>query len=881
MTDIDRLRATLDSRYNVERELGAGGMATVYLAQDTKHHRRVAVKVLRPELAASLGAERFHREIEVAAQLQHPNILPLLDSGEAEGLLYYMMPFVEGESLRERLAKRGELPVHEAVRMLVEIVDALAHAHSRGVVHRDIKPDNILLSGRHALVTDFGVAKAVSEATGRQKLTTAGIALGTPQYMAPEQATADPNIDQRVDIYAIGCLAYELLTGRPPFFGLSPHETLAAQVTAAPDPVSKHRSAISPGLAQVVMRCLEKRPADRWQSADELLGQLEQHLTPSTGMTPAATVPAPAVQSSRSRATAIGVAAGVVILAAIAASLWSRGGADRGPATTLGQSRPLTSETGVEIEPAISPDGKSVAYAGGNLDRMRVYVRQPGSRAVPVTPDSGATQRRPVWSPDQTQLLMTQGTDLVVVPALGGPTRLIARPKANQMIQSATWSPTGDRIAYVSGDTLFIKGVQGGEERRIAAQEGMFGLAWSPDGRYLAFAVGDPRFALGGLAQFGNLAPAEIRAVSVETPGDGPRMIVGRTSLNVSPVWMPDSRTLLFVSDRDGARDVYAIEVANGRARGSPARLTTGLNVHSISVSRSGDRIAYSVFTARSNVWAIPVASREPPEREARQVTTGNQLIETVSVSGDGKRVYFDSNREGNSDIYRVTLPEGEPVQVTRDAAPEFNAVESPDGRWVAFHSWKHGSRDIFVVPLDGGDPVRVTSDSAHEGIPFWSPDSRKLSFRALGSPRNGVYVTEMSGEGRWTPPRFVGGFSVGLWLTDSTLVVLRDGAIEGIMSTGVKLHDWYKPRPSSPLPLIYVPGPDGAVWFKAQDLGGASTWWRVARPGAAPQLVASWSDPTRPSNRPEFGTDGRYIYTPLVDRQSDILVADLVRRPR
>ena len=201
---IDPLRAALADRYAVARELGQGGMATVYLAEDLKHHRKVAVKVLRPELAAALGAERFTREIEIGAQLQHPHILPLLDSGEAGGFLYYVMPYVDGESLRERLVRVGELPVHEAVKLLCEIVDALSHAHARGVVHRDIKPDNVMLSGRHALVMDFGVAKAVSEATGRQQLTTAGVALGTPAYMAPEQATADPHLDHRVDIYAVG-----------------------------------------------------------------------------------------------------------------------------------------------------------------------------------------------------------------------------------------------------------------------------------------------------------------------------------------------------------------------------------------------------------------------------------------------------------------------------------------------------------------------------------------------------------------------------------------------------------------------------------------------------------------------------------------------------
>src|SRR2546428_6580001 len=238
---FQRVAEALAGRYRVERELGAGGMATVYLAFDVKHHRKVAVKVLRPELAAALGGDRFTREIETAAQFQHPHVLPLLDSGEASSFLYYVMPYVEGEPLRDRLARHGELPIHDAGKILVEIVDALAYAHAHGVAHRDIKPDNVLLSGRHALVMDFGVAKALSEAPGRQRLTTAGIALGTPAYMAPEQAAADPHLDHRVDVYAVGALGYELIAGRPPFTAGPTPKGLAPPRPPAPPPGAKKR----------------------------------------------------------------------------------------------------------------------------------------------------------------------------------------------------------------------------------------------------------------------------------------------------------------------------------------------------------------------------------------------------------------------------------------------------------------------------------------------------------------------------------------------------------------------------------------------------------------------------------------------------------------
>jgi serine/threonine-protein kinase len=315
-----RLAAALADRYRIERELGQGGMATVYLAHDLKHEREVAIKVLREDLSASLGAGRFLREIKIAAQLQHPHILPLLDSGEADGFLFFVMPYIKGQSLRERLAREGELPVHEAVRLLTEVVDALVEAHEHGVVHRDIKPDNVMLSGRHALVTDFGVAKAISEATGRNTVTTLSVAVGTPTYMSPEQAAADPHVDHRSDIYSVGVMAYEMLSGRPPFISSTPQQVLAAHVTEAPDSVSKRRPAIPAALEAVVMRCLAKRPADRFQTAAELHAALEPLATPSGGLTPTETRP---VTARRPRSPwPIFIVAGAGVIAGVALVVW-------------------------------------------------------------------------------------------------------------------------------------------------------------------------------------------------------------------------------------------------------------------------------------------------------------------------------------------------------------------------------------------------------------------------------------------------------------------------------------------------------------------------------------------------------------------------------
>jgi tetratricopeptide (TPR) repeat protein len=325
MSDFEaRLQAALGTVYRLERELPGGGMSRVFLATEVQLSRSVVVKVLPPDMAASVQTERFAREIQVAASLQHPHIVPLLTAGSAEGLAWYVMPYIEGESLAAKLSREGALPINEALRILRDVIDALSYSHGRGVVHRDIKPDNVMLSGRHALVTDFGVAKAVSASSGgRGALTTGGIALGTPTYMAPEQAAADPHVDHRADLYAVGVMAYEMLTGRTPFVAMTPQAMLAAHVTAYPDQVTLHRPSLPPLLASAVMRCLEKHPADRWQSSAELAGVIEAAATPSGGLTPVPTAPHASVRSQAEHvlrksapgrvAFLFGIATGVVV----------------------------------------------------------------------------------------------------------------------------------------------------------------------------------------------------------------------------------------------------------------------------------------------------------------------------------------------------------------------------------------------------------------------------------------------------------------------------------------------------------------------------------------------------------------------------------------
>ena len=299
-----RLKSALAGRYAIEREIGRGGMATVYLARDLKHGRRVAIKVLRPELAATLGPERFIREIEIAANLSHPHILPLFDSGEADGLLYYVMPFVEGEALRERLDREGKLPVAEAVRLTDEIASALSYAHEQGIVHRDVKPENIMLSGGRAVVADFGIGRALA-AAGGQPLTGTGFAVGTPAYMSPEQAFGEADLDGRSDVYALGCVVYEMVSGHTPFQAETPQAQMAKHAAGTVKSMRAADPKIPLFLERAVERALAKDPSERFQTA----GAFAQALTSEM-------VVAPTAKRRRSRFIAFGATA-LVVLAAV------------------------------------------------------------------------------------------------------------------------------------------------------------------------------------------------------------------------------------------------------------------------------------------------------------------------------------------------------------------------------------------------------------------------------------------------------------------------------------------------------------------------------------------------------------------------------------
>jgi serine/threonine-protein kinase len=878
-----RLAEALRDRYRLERALGQGGMGAVYLAEDLKHRRRVAIKVLRPELAAGLGTDRFLREIEVAARLQHPTILPLHDSGETDGWVYYIMPYVEGESLRDRLARQGELPVEETVRILSELLDALAYAHGKGVVHRDIKPDNIMLARRHALLLDFGVAKALSESAEPAFVTTTGVALGTPSYMAPEQAVADKEVDHRADLYALGVVAYELLAGRRPFTGNTAQAIVAAQMTERPTELRTHRPGVPEGLAQVVMRALERRPADRWQSAEEMLTRLQPFITTSGETSQGG---APRVGSRRGTFAAL--ALGILLLAGLAGGLLLTG--RETPELRLGRRTPLTRDPGMEIEPTLSPDGRLVAYAGGLMPSLEIRVRQvEGGSAIAVAKESERPQRWPSWSPDGSRITFASPRGIETVSALGGTARLVVphvpNPNADPwgsagLLMPGGWTPDGKSIAFIRADTLYLLDLAGGAPRVLAQGGQMHSLAWSPDGRWIACVLGNRQaqqpgflFANGGTAALG-LIPAA---------GGEPLALTEDQYYNASPVWRPDSRSLIFISSRAGGVDLYQMRLGrDGKPDGEPSRLTNGLRALSVSASGNGRTLVYSDFAETSNVYSMPVPTGEPVSvREAEPVTRGTQVIEGIEVSRDGRWLAFDSDLRGNQDIYRLRLPDGEPERLTDDDAEEFMPTWSPDGSEIAFHGFQGVRRHLFVMAADGRDRRQITDGPDDDRSVEWSPDGRTLYYlRNFNGPGNELRALTRGKDSAWSAPRtvFRGETYPALASPDGGLVAFTNaGAVRLVRSDGDSVQTLV-PRGEGRAPqAVYVDwSEDGrTLYYLAIDPAERATIWSVPVGGGTPKLLVRFDDPTREWHRFGFKTRrGRFYFT-VGDRQSDVWMAE------
>ena len=870
----EQLQRTLGDNYTIERELGGGGMSRVFVAREVELGRDVVIKVLPPDLGAGLNIDRFRREIQMAARLQHPHIVPVLAAGAKDGILFYTMPCIEGETLRSRILRSGAFPVGETIKILRDVADALEYAHAHGVVHRDIKPENVLLSGHHALVTDFGVAKALSAATGQSNLTSIGVALGTPTYMSPEQATADPMTDQRTDIYALGVLGYELLSGRPPFSGTNPQQVLAAQVTEPPVPISKHRTNIPPSLANLIMRCLEKKPADRFQTAEEVREQLEMAGTPSGGTVPtqpvAATSSAPSA-SSRKKILVIGGITALLFFGSLIASRYLDGGRQE---FEVGATRQITNDPGIEITPALSPDGKMLAYAGGEPGRTNIFVRQvSGGEAIRL-----ASGIAPQWSPDGSKLVYVDSAGIAMVPALGGsPSRLIRGSDTTSTL-SPIWSHDGRSLAYTVDNAIWIADADGTDPRKIMTSKAPHSLSWSPNDGRLAFIVGNAE-AIYAPDAFGNILPSTLWTVGRD--GKGAAALTDSIYHSVSPVWTSEGDGILYVSNIGGGRDLYYQRVDGNRPAGPSRRLTTGLRINGIAVGGEG-RIAYSVWNTSVGIWALPFPrSGTASMATAHQITSATERIEFVSLSPDGQWLAFDSDRSGNMNIYKMRIDGTGLQQLTRNPGDDFRPSWSPDGRQIVFHSFRSGNRDLYVMPADGSSQQMIAGGPAEEFAGVWSPDGNHIAFM---SDRDGqwsdIYVVPLTG-GNARRLTSEGG-RLPVWSRDGKLIAYLD--IESALRV--------VPSQGGPERVVVPPNLFGAVmavggwsadsrkiYFRVLASDGSLNIAQVSVDGRHPSLLVRFDDRERRGYRSDFTTDGKTIYLPVGKHEADIWVMDLRKK--
>lgn len=727
---LQRLQQALGDRYRIDRELGRGGMGVVYLALDLKHDRKVALKVLRPEFTESLGAERFHREIRIAAQLKHPNILTLIDSGDADGLLYYVMLFVEGESLRDRLSREKQLPLDDALQITRDVADALSYAHSLGVVHRDIKPENILTEAGRALVTDFGIARALSEAGG-DRLTESGLAIGTPAYMSPEQAAGTANVDARTDIYSLGCVLFEMLVGDPPYMGSTVQAILARKAMEPVPSLRVVRDTVPPAVEAAVTKALAKIPADRFTTVAQFVEALERR---------GPALPRAAMPRGARRWLMPLAAVGAVAVVASLAGLVDFGG---GPAPPLRATfSQLTHEPGVELFPSLSPDGRWLVYAGEASGNRDIYLKGVGGEnPINLTSGSPEDDDQPAFSPDGERIAFRSERDGGGIFVMGRTGEAVKRVTRSGF--KPTWSPEGEHLAFVDESVelnpqnaeaksgLWVVSIGTGELRRLSVGDAVL-PSWSPRGHRIAFTK---RL----------VGPSGGELWTIPAAGGEPVVVISDSARDWNPVWSPDGRHLYFASDRGGSMNLWRVPIdeESGRTLGDPEPVTTpATSLAHISLSADGRRVAYSSTLVTANIQrALLDPSSGAVVGELSWVTTGSRRWSSPDPSPDGQWVAFYSLVQPEGDIY-VARSDGTGLrQVAGDSAIDRVPRWSPDGQWLAVFSNRSGSLQLWRIRPDGSELGQLTATDTM-GVPVWSPDGLRMAVGAVITGRGtSVYV--------------------------------------------------------------------------------------------------------------------------------------------
>jgi eukaryotic-like serine/threonine-protein kinase len=719
-----RISGALSAQYRLEQEIGAGGMATVYLAEDLRHDRRVALKVLRPELAAVIGAERFLAEIKLTANLQHPHILPLFDSGEADGFLFYVMPFVEGESLRDRLNREKQLPVPDAVRIATEVASALDYAHRHGVIHRDIKPENILLHDGRALVADFGIALAASKASGT-RMTETGMSLGTPHYMSPEQAMGEREITARSDVYALGAVLYEMLTGDPPFTGSTAQAIVARVVTEVPRPMLPQRHTIPPHVEAAVLTALEKLPADRFGTAAEFAQALASPMT--TRRVTAVEAPAPAAPGVALRMR-LRDPAFLALAAALAAAIGVAAVRGRPPAPrpelppvrfmfTGSDSAPVASN--YPWPAAISPDGGTLVYAVGRRGGTILYARRSDQlEGHPIPGTDGASQV--LFSPDGKWVAFEVAGKEKKVRLDGSAPVNIADGGADN---GADWTTKGELVTGATGSHagLLKVSVAGGELTQFTRPDSAKGELehdWPialPDGRSVVFTIWS-----------GALVRSKLAIASLD---DG---TVTRLDLKgIRPLALLDG-TLIYVQ-ADGAVMAVPIDLSRRKLTGRPVPVLDPVEVQSalngnsaVFVSPGGGLVSGLEGPHSQLTWIDRAGASHPITREAR-------AFSAARLSPDGRRIAVLIGERSKEDVWIYDIETGTLSRLTSSGTVT-SFGWSHDGERIVYSAPGAGSKDAIWAQSVGGAtaPEMLAEVPTLTPVAELAPDGRSLLVQSI-----------------------------------------------------------------------------------------------------------------------------------------------------
>jgi Tol biopolymer transport system component/tRNA A-37 threonylcarbamoyl transferase component Bud32 len=856
------ISAALADRYRIARLIASGGMAEVFAAHDLRHDRDVAIKVLKPEVAPAIGAQRFLQEIRISAKLFHPHILPLLDSGEAAGLLYYVMPLVEGGSLRARIDRDGPLPIGAALEIARECADALAFAHAQGVIHRDIKPENILFEAGHATIADFGVARALA-GSGGDRLTTAGVAVGTPAYMSAEQAAGEAELDARTDIYSLAVVLFEMLAGKPPFKGRTSGETMAKQVTEAAPPITAYRTDVPQRVGRALAKALAKNPGDRFATAGDFAKELEGQ-------------PAP-VSAKPGWRRVSGVTVGVFVLAALI--YWGAFGRKASASRTAGgiatalnrQLAQVTFAKEVEQWPVWSADGKHLLYVGESNGRRVLVIRTMASGDERNLTHDGYDYIQPSWSVDGRHIAVVRGRtpgdhlepgDVNGTFTEKGDIWQIDRTTGNQkkIVDNAfnpAYSPDGKQLAFDaawSGSRrIWVSDAEGGNPRQVTSDSteavAHAEPTWSPDGKRLVFR---------------RIEKTASDLVTIDLASQQSRWITHDNVLDMNPAWAPDGRSIYYSSAGGGGVNIWRVPVnADGNRDGASQQLTTGAGDDiNPAPSPDGKQLAFSVRGFDSDIWRLPVDPSTGRSTGQPEVVTATTRVESRgSWSPDGSSIAFNSDRLGEMNIWIRNLAANAERHITTDAGGDYQPDWSPDGRRIAFFSARAGGSDIWSVGVRGDSLKQLTTDRSMDTNPFFSPDGNLIAFMSDRRGRLEVWVMKADGSAQHPIGETRAGGHFIMWSRDGSSVVFRAESGTQTEIVEVRLSDGATtqlPKVVSGAHMSWSPAHD-----RIMDVQGHKTITVYPLAGE-PYKVFEFPDPNVRIDYPVWSPNGKWV---LFDR--------------